>query len=521
MCHSRDVLLTDVPVRSGRADNEARNSLCSARVATLAEMPDVQRRLGALLVEMGLVDEEQLEQALEEQRREGRRLGQVLIERGLAQEDPLVDALARQLGVERWVATDRPSDRQARDLLSRDLAFKARALPLSIHTVDGRNVVLLATSDPLAPSAGKVVRAMSERGMLVRWLLAGDHELEKCLTAAYTDVAPGVTIIQGRPEPSAEPAVETPRGPGPTGSGGHEGPRTGGALDALVSEEAEADLIQALDHALRSAESSPPEPSESAAPVPALEVVSPVRSGHTLLADDAVLEVVDDAPAIVSTVSELPDLGLDREAGEEAGDGAGEAVALARVAVRRPEGAIREVVPEALRARDPRDPDSPRPDLSSVGADAASELELDVLPGPVSAEPALGVSDAADDGKRTDDVFSTERTVVQVETTDSRRATWDAEPSTTTLEHRVGVFDESTAVDAQVSNVSGEAPPRSDSALRDAERIAALQAQLVRFAAGEALPKGMGEQVLRVLVAVLLERGWLDEASVDRALDVE
>ncbi|MEL6190069.1 MAG: hypothetical protein AAFU79_36045, partial [Myxococcota bacterium] len=121
-------------------------------------MPDLQRRLGALLVEMGLVGEDQLERALDDQRVDGRRLGRVLVERGLVVEEVLVDALARQLGIERWVPAQRPSEIEARELLPRELAFKSRALPLSVHTVDDRRVLLLATSDPLAPAAGKVVR---------------------------------------------------------------------------------------------------------------------------------------------------------------------------------------------------------------------------------------------------------------------------------------------------------------------------------------------------------------------------
>ncbi|MEO1232833.1 MAG: hypothetical protein AAFZ18_28450, partial [Myxococcota bacterium] len=294
-------------------------------------MPDLQRRLGALLVEMGLVGEDQLERALDDQRVDGRRLGRVLVERGLVVEEVLVDALARQLGIERWVPAQRPSEIEARELLPRELAFKSRALPLSVHTVDDRRVLLLATSDPLAPAAGKVVRTLSERGLLVRWLLAGDVELEQALSSAYQDIAPGVTIIQGRPASERDVSIQPSVLPEPEAL----------ELAAAPAEAAEADLIEALDAALTVDPPSPAPPS-SAAPVPALEVESAAPSGHTLLADDAVLEVIDDAPQIVSTTSELPNLGLgpepsvpSRSISSEFRETRPEPVALARVAIRR------------------------------------------------------------------------------------------------------------------------------------------------------------------------------------------
>jgi hypothetical protein len=57
------------------------------------------RRLGALLVERGLLTASELEHALAEQRRSGRLLGQVLVGRGYVSGTSLVGALAEQHGV--------------------------------------------------------------------------------------------------------------------------------------------------------------------------------------------------------------------------------------------------------------------------------------------------------------------------------------------------------------------------------------------------------------------------------------
>lgn len=62
-----------------------------------AEQP--RRLLGLLMIEMGLISEEQLVQALEVQQRTGERLGEVAIGLGFATRLAIQDALAKQSGV--------------------------------------------------------------------------------------------------------------------------------------------------------------------------------------------------------------------------------------------------------------------------------------------------------------------------------------------------------------------------------------------------------------------------------------
>jgi len=63
------------------------------------------RPLGELLVEKGLVTQDELEAALEEQAESGRLLGAILVERGFVSGPALAVALAEQYGVE--LATER------------------------------------------------------------------------------------------------------------------------------------------------------------------------------------------------------------------------------------------------------------------------------------------------------------------------------------------------------------------------------------------------------------------------------
>ncbi|TSA12247.1 MAG: MSHA biogenesis protein MshE, partial [Betaproteobacteria bacterium] len=56
-------------------------------------------RIGNLLVQEKLISQEQLELALEQQKRSGRKLGRVLIESGFASEEAISEALATQLKI--------------------------------------------------------------------------------------------------------------------------------------------------------------------------------------------------------------------------------------------------------------------------------------------------------------------------------------------------------------------------------------------------------------------------------------
>ena len=61
-----------------------------------AELPAPQ--LGRILIAAGLLSEEQLAQALEEQAQTGRRLGEVIVRRGFISGPALANALAEQHG---------------------------------------------------------------------------------------------------------------------------------------------------------------------------------------------------------------------------------------------------------------------------------------------------------------------------------------------------------------------------------------------------------------------------------------
>src|SRR3989304_1656284 len=57
------------------------------------------KRLGELLVEKGLITEEQCQHALDIQKKTGRRLGQAIIELGFVKEEELLQVLSKQMAL--------------------------------------------------------------------------------------------------------------------------------------------------------------------------------------------------------------------------------------------------------------------------------------------------------------------------------------------------------------------------------------------------------------------------------------
>ena len=101
-------------------------------------------RLGDLLVETKLITEEQLQNALKEQKEQGSRLGSTLIELGYIDEDTLLNTLARQLHVPFVELKNFKLKPEVIQVLPETLARRFKAIPLD-KLGDG---YLVAMADP-------------------------------------------------------------------------------------------------------------------------------------------------------------------------------------------------------------------------------------------------------------------------------------------------------------------------------------------------------------------------------------
>jgi type IV pilus assembly protein PilB len=131
--------------------------------------------LADVLLEEGLITEEQLQRAQSEQERKGRSLGRVLIELGLVKETDLVAALARQVGLEFVDLSDHSIDPSAASLISDQVARRYRALPIGFE--DSRLVV--AMSDPSNVFALDDIRTIT--GLEVKPVVATAADIDSAI----------------------------------------------------------------------------------------------------------------------------------------------------------------------------------------------------------------------------------------------------------------------------------------------------------------------------------------------------
>src|SRR5262249_32958868 len=123
-----DTSATPVTDSRNRAEVLAPNAICGPMSTPLRERPDAP--LGTLIFRAGLLPAETIESALEEGVKSGRRLGEILIERGLLQEEDLTRLLAGQKGLPFVSLRAQPIDPEAAKLLTEDQARLFSALPI-------------------------------------------------------------------------------------------------------------------------------------------------------------------------------------------------------------------------------------------------------------------------------------------------------------------------------------------------------------------------------------------------------
>jgi type IV pilus assembly protein PilB len=116
-----------------------------------------RRRIGQILIEMGIVTESQVKEALEKAKTQGGALGQMLTQLGYATEDDVIHALAEQAGMEviELSSLDNISS-EVLDKVSPSLAKIYRIVPVRLQ--DG--VLTVAMADPLNVNALDDLRLM-------------------------------------------------------------------------------------------------------------------------------------------------------------------------------------------------------------------------------------------------------------------------------------------------------------------------------------------------------------------------
>jgi type IV pilus assembly protein PilB len=133
------------------------------------------KQLGQILLEQGLLEQDQLDRALDEHRNTPKSLGRVLIDLGYIRERDLVRALAEQVGLEFVDLTEYRIDPGIATLIPEPICRRYRAL--AIGERDGK--LLVAMSDPANVYALDDIRTITGRD--VQPVVATANDVEQAI----------------------------------------------------------------------------------------------------------------------------------------------------------------------------------------------------------------------------------------------------------------------------------------------------------------------------------------------------
>ena len=138
------------------------------------------KRLGDLLLDHKLIAQADLDEAVAEQQRTGQLLGAVLVRLGRVSEQQLLECLRDQLGLQLVDLDAVAVDEQALSHIKEDVAKKYGALPLE---VEGRSTLVVAMADPMNVAALEDLRFHC--GMFIRPVLASSTQVADAIERAY------------------------------------------------------------------------------------------------------------------------------------------------------------------------------------------------------------------------------------------------------------------------------------------------------------------------------------------------
>lgn len=142
-------------------------------------MAIMKKRLGDLLVDNGIISQEQLEEALVEQRKSKRKLGDLLITQGYITEQQLIEVLEFQLGIPHVSLFKYQIDPAITQIIPESMAKRYQVLPF----MKEGNKLMVAMADPLDYFAIEDLRMST--GFRIEPAISSRDELTRAIARHY------------------------------------------------------------------------------------------------------------------------------------------------------------------------------------------------------------------------------------------------------------------------------------------------------------------------------------------------
>ncbi len=145
--------------------------------------PQAKRHIGQILIDQGILTEDQLRIALLEQMKSRLPVGRLLVQLGFVSEATLRDALSEKLGLQSVDLAHIIVDPAALKMLPRELARRYRMFPLALDRQGKKFIVALADTRNIV--AVDQLRAHLKGDLEIELRLAGDSEIERAIEHYY------------------------------------------------------------------------------------------------------------------------------------------------------------------------------------------------------------------------------------------------------------------------------------------------------------------------------------------------
>ena len=145
--------------------------------------PQAKRHLGQILIDQGILTEDQLRIALLEQTKQHIPVGKLLVQLGFVSEATLRDALSEKLGLQAVDLARIIVDPGALKVLPRDMARRNRMFPVALDQQQKKFIVALADTNNIV--AIDQLRAHLKGEFEIELRLAGDTEIERAIEHYY------------------------------------------------------------------------------------------------------------------------------------------------------------------------------------------------------------------------------------------------------------------------------------------------------------------------------------------------
>ncbi len=148
------------------------------------------RKLGQILIDLGFIDDNQLEVVLEEQRQQpGVQLGKIAEEMGLITDEQLVQALAEQFNLQMISLAEAQLNPAVLEKITETMAQLYRVIP--VHFED--DVLTVATAHPENLTVADELRTFL--GYDIRLVVATEREIQQCLDRFFDSESESVESV--------------------------------------------------------------------------------------------------------------------------------------------------------------------------------------------------------------------------------------------------------------------------------------------------------------------------------------